>query len=62
MKPNKLKNGATIAQEYRNVVLAHWRGDWVTWKIDTERNAYWGHYYDNYQDAINDFARRVNSL
>lgn len=54
-----LNNGATVLRKIGTFVLCEWRGEHVTWKVDTEGNAYWGHYFQNYSDALNDFNLRV---
>jgi hypothetical protein len=31
----------------------------VTWKVDDEGNAYWGHYFERQETALRAFADRV---
>lgn len=62
----KLKNGATVIA-YREkekgdrVVLAmHEDAPYVTWRMDTEGNTFWGHYFtqDGLAHAVADFNER----
>ena len=54
-----LKNGATIIQQSGDTVLAKWKKkEYVTWKIDSEGNCYWGHYTNDILEAIKDFQER----
>jgi len=59
-----LENGAFVIAQKDDVVLAHWaRGakgiEFITWQVDTEGNAYWGHYKDDLSEALNDFKKRI---
>ena len=61
----KLKNGAEVLlhNKLHGVVLAKWHSDpYVTWKMDREGNTYWGHYFDNYSDAFQDYLRRTDNV
>lgn len=40
-----LPNGAIVFAKRPGVVLALYRGDFVTWCIDDEQNCFWGHYF-----------------
>lgn len=60
---DKLANGATViavvATEMKTIVAAKWHGDqFVTWRVDAKGNAFLGHYFDNYGDAIRDLKER----
>lgn len=60
-----LPNGATVL-EVRNVldhriVLAKWFSpgmEYVTWAIDANGDAYWGHYFNDFGKAAKDFVER----
>ena len=57
-----LNNGAQVLAHTadNSVVLAHFRNEYVTWCVDPDGNAYWGHYFD--QDIIaatDDFIERT---
>ena len=60
-----LKNGAEIINmdSIAGIVLAKFRGfEYVTWNVDADGNAYWGHYFnDDLNAARIDYADRVNS-
>ena len=66
MIPTHLENGAEILQlkskaDGNYIVLAHWPQsyhEYVTWTIDSELNAYWGHYFGTLEDAEQDFTER----
>lgn len=58
-----LKNGAKVLcyREDRSgsIVLAeNSMGDFVTWLVDDDGNAYHGHYFENYKEAMTDFLGR----
>jgi hypothetical protein len=57
----KLNNGAVVIEQKGDVVLARWDrdGKYVTWKVDNEGNAYWGHYFTALSDAVADFNKRA---
>lgn len=61
-EPEKLRNGAVVLRRECGLVLCSWaRGaclQFVTWQTDDDRNAYWGHYFDRYDDARKDFLER----
>jgi hypothetical protein len=62
----KLKNGAMVLQErpYRyeprcKVVLALWGEEYVTWVVDPQLNACWGHYHQrDLVGATMDYEKR----
>ena len=62
---DKLKNGAVILEHdpATGSVLASWdkgnRTEYVTWRVDDDGNAYWGHYFDSVTDAADDFKKRA---
>jgi hypothetical protein len=60
----KLKSGATILMLMGDTVLARYGNQFVTWKIDGEGNAYWGHYFNanQFNKAVNDFHSRVEHV
>lgn len=52
---------ATSDRNYR-VVMAWYDGSphpWVTWAIDDEGNAFWGHYHTRPDVAFADFQERI---
>ncbi len=52
-------HGADFSRNGGVVVLAEWRGEFVTWKYGNE-GFFWGHYYtDDAQSALADFMKRV---
>lgn len=64
----KLKNGALVLERgthigplgAKQIVLAKWGKEYVTWAIDDKLNAYWGHYFQrNLRAALNDYEKRV---
>ena len=60
-KLETLRNGATIIEQRGDVVLAKWRGEYVTWVVDGEGNAHWGHYHmQDIVSAAEEFNERVN--
>lgn len=56
----ELKNGAKVLERKGDVVLASWGKEYVTWRVDAELNAYWGHYFREYKDALADFRKRTD--
>lgn len=58
----KLKNGATLIEQRGDVVLAKFRGEYVTWKIDAMGGCYWGHYHgQDITKAVAEFNERRSS-
>ena len=61
----KLKNGADVLASRKTrdgwVVLAKRAvGEFVTWCVDNNGSAFWGHYFGlDYDKACNDFASRA---
>jgi hypothetical protein len=62
----RLNNGAVVADTAINsrndrYVVAYWSmcDQFVTWAVDNEGNAYWGHYFERLTDACNDLQNRV---
>jgi hypothetical protein len=62
---NPLPNGATVlAFKQRSndhgVVCARTHGahEYVTWAVDANSDAYWGHYFKTYDEAIVDWKER----
>lgn len=59
-----LNNGATVLQAKQPqddiVVLGFINGEFVTWKVNGERMAFWGHYFDqNLAAALKDYEART---
>jgi hypothetical protein len=50
-----LPNGALIIVCDNDYVLAHWKREFVTWKIDDDMNTYDGHYF-SYNDELNNLS------
>jgi len=63
--PKTLKNGAKVV-DFRIygsgeiIALCEWHGyhPFVTWRLDQEGNAYWGHYFETLEAAHADFEGR----
>jgi len=57
-----LNNGASVlaVKPSQNgfVVLANFNGSFVTWAVDNDMNAYWGHYFETQDEALDDFNIR----
>jgi hypothetical protein len=64
--PKRLNNGAEIKAlkmivGHHMMVLAFWEGDlrpWVTWAVDSNGDAYWGHYFVTEAEAYDDWEKR----
>lgn len=64
--PNGAKVVAFSATHQKVVVLAEWEKgglpndgkEYITWQLDEKKNAYWGHYYSDFKDALADFEDR----
>jgi hypothetical protein len=60
-----LKNGASITAYYWvedreiAVILAVYRGEFVTWLMDADNDTFQGHYFKNYRAALMDFFDRI---
>jgi hypothetical protein len=63
----KLRNGAVIlayrAVDNKRVVAARWNDErtqcpFITWRVDDDGNAFWGHYFDTKNQAMVDFNER----
>lgn len=48
-------NGITVVAYKENDVYT----PWVTWRLDESKNAYWGHYFVNWEEAYEDFKKRA---
>jgi hypothetical protein len=61
-----LKNGAEVLKRRGDFVLARWdkgsRVELVTWGVDAEGNAYWGHYFDDLDAAFHDLNKRAGGV
>lgn len=57
---DQLRNGATILLAMNDIVLAVFRHEFVTWRVDCQGNCYWGHYFDDdFEEAYNDYKMRI---
>jgi len=64
---DKLNNGAVILRRAEKekgywVVLAQWNQGlhpFVTWAADENGDAYWGHYFKSYDEALADWKERI---
>lgn len=57
-----LKNGAEVIKAERRIVLAQFRGEFVTWQYNRHdaSDTYWGHYFGgDISAAVKDFEERV---
>jgi len=56
-----LRNGAELLQQIGSVVLAKTGGymPFVTWTVDADGNAYWGHYHKTLTEAAREFEERA---
>lgn len=65
-KLDMLKNGARVIDQAEDIVLCVWGWNdhtpYVTWRVDPEGNAYKGHYFTVYTDAVRDFRDRVERV
>ena len=58
-----LNNGATEIERSGNTVLAKWGKGYVTWKIDSDGNCYWGHYFEeDFESAAEDYQARAEGM
>ena len=55
-----LNNGATIIEQRGEVVLAKWRGEFVTWVVNSKGDAFWGNYHRGLASAVTDFEERAS--
>lgn len=64
-----MKNGATVVDvdtstggTDRGIVLATWQRnaqpEFITWWVDKDGDAYWGHYFNSQLEAREDFDTR----
>jgi hypothetical protein len=62
----RLKNGATVLDQKKDVVIAHQPSSpnhpYVTWVVNSEGDTFWGNYFDNLPDAVRDFDKRTNFI
>jgi hypothetical protein len=54
-----LKNGAIALDERNGYCIAKWNDEYVTWAVDKEGNAYWGHYFSDIMEAVRDYMQRA---
>lgn len=58
----KLKNGCRVLMKHTGVVLCHRPGTsqpYVTWRVNDAGEAYWGHYFTAYEEAVHSFNERA---
>jgi len=57
----KLKNGGELLDksDWIGVALAKFRGQYVTWDIDKEGECFSGNYFDDLQDALDNYLTRL---
>lgn len=69
-----MKNGSAVLRadlsmheptgDVNGVVLAQWHDQFVTWQVSRtvvmgpEFDAFWGHYFENFQDALASYNNR----
>jgi len=65
---SSLENGAEIIQRYRLdedgepwMVLAYYKYEYVTWRVDSRGHASDGRYFKNYHDASANLCERIQS-
>lgn len=60
---SELPNGAVVLGANVDTIIAeNHKGEFVTWKytwIDGEVSCYWGHYFDDADEATEDFVKRI---
>jgi len=57
---DRLENGAKILERSGAVVLCSFGREFVTWRIDMDGHAYWGHYHKTVSAAVIDYEKRVS--
>lgn len=57
-KGTVLPNGATVIQKKGDIVLARFKGEFVTWAVDNYGNCSSGRYYLKESEAKKSFERR----
>lgn len=62
---SKINNGAVVLKAERiednmTLVLAAWKAitEFVTWMVDEDGNAFWGHYHRDVLEAAENFKNR----
>lgn len=53
-----LPNGALVIMRKEDTVLCSYGGEYVTWKVDRQNNAFWGHYFKSFNKAHESFQSR----
>ena len=53
-----LPNGALVIETRGDKVLARWHEQFVTWVMCPEGYCYWGHYFSDLGEAVQDFQTR----
>lgn len=58
---SKMNNGAIVLAycEQRQIVLAYYNGEYVTWYTEPNGEAYWGNYFRDFNEAAEDFKNRA---
>jgi len=54
-----LNNGATVIEQSGRIVIASWHGEYITWEVTDDGDAYWGHYYHTLAEALHDYQERI---
>lgn len=56
---DRLPNGATIIARHRDIVLAFFRSEYVTWHLNALGATTSGRYFRDHRSAQRDFAERI---
>lgn len=59
-----LPNGALVLafNNTANTILALWHTEFVTWRVDAQGNAFWGHYFQiDSEGAWEDYKHRCTA-
>ena len=57
----ELNNGATVLKKVDDKVLAIFRGEFVTWTVNDNGDAFWGHYFNNDLDTALEYFNTVTT-
>lgn len=55
---NRLPNGAHVIDQHGDIVLCRFRNEFVTWMVASDGEAYWGHYFPDFDSAVDDYRKR----
>ena len=58
-KNDRLANGAFIIDRFRDIILASWRGEFVTWHLNALGATTSGRYFRDFNAAQSDYASRI---